>query len=100
MKISVKSGAALAATAAVMMLSGAVAANAAGEAAADAKGHCVGANACKGQGACATAKNECAGKNACKGMGFTENTKADCDKIQGAKWEAAQATPMPMPEKK
>lgn len=88
MKLSVKSGSALAATAAVLMLTGAVAANAADEKMADAKGHCIGANACKGQGACKTAKNECAGHNGCKGQGFLEKTKAECDKIDGAKFEA------------
>jgi hypothetical protein len=51
----------------------------------EAKGHCMGANGCKGQGGCAQAKtahakaNECAGKNGCKGKGFIETTKADCD---------------------
>jgi uncharacterized membrane protein len=44
------------------------------------KGHCVGANACKGKGGCKQeAKNECAGKNGCKGKGFVEKTKAECD---------------------
>lgn len=98
MKISVKSGSTLAATAALMMLTGAVAANAAGDAAADAKGHCVGANACKGKSGCKTATNECAGQNSCKGKGFLEKTKAECDKIEGAKFDAAAV--MPMPEKK
>jgi hypothetical protein len=54
----------------------------AGNAMADeaAKGQCVGANACKGQGACKqVSKNDCAGKNGCKGKGFVEKTKAECD---------------------
>lgn len=85
MFISAKSGSALAAAAATLLLSGAVVQPAfAGE---EAKGHCVGANACKGQGACKTASNECAGKNACKGQGFLSTTKAECDKIEGAKFE-------------
>jgi hypothetical protein len=46
------------------------------------KGHCVGANSCKGKSGCAQAsQNECAGKNACKGKGFLEKTKAQCDKM-------------------
>jgi hypothetical protein len=45
------------------------------------KGHCVGANACKGKGGCATAANSCAGHNGCKGKGFTEMTKAECQKL-------------------
>lgn len=86
MKISVRSGAALAATAATLLLSGAIASqvSAAGM---DAKGHCVGANACKGHGACKTAKNACKGQNACKGHGFLEMTKEECAKIKDAKFE-------------
>lgn len=46
------------------------------------KGHCVGANACKGKGGCKqVGQNECAGKNGCKGKGFVEKTKAECDKL-------------------
>lgn len=63
----------------------------AADAAADAKGHCVGGNACKGQGACKTAKNECKGQNGCKGTSFTEATAADCAKIKDAKFEAPGA---------
>ncbi|MGE4107332.1 MAG: hypothetical protein AB7F66_08975 [Bacteriovoracia bacterium] len=48
---------------------------------AEAKGHCVGANSCKGKGACGGKGHECAGKNSCKGKGFLELTKADCDKL-------------------
>jgi hypothetical protein len=88
MRIRVKSGAAIAATAASLLLAGAVAP--AAVAADDAKGHCVGANACKGKSACKTAKNECAGLNACKGQGYLEMTKAECDKIEGAKFEPAK----------
>lgn len=46
------------------------------------KGHCVGANACKGKSGCAqTGQNDCAGKNGCKGKGYVEKTKAECDKM-------------------
>ncbi len=46
------------------------------------KGHCIGANACKGKGGCKqVSQNECAGQNACKGKGFLEKTKAQCDKL-------------------
>lgn len=93
MKLTVKSGSALAATAAMLMLTGAVVANAADEKMADAKGHCMGANACKGQSGCKTASNECAGKNGCKGKGFKEMTKAECEKVEGAKFEAVMAEP-------
>lgn len=49
---------------------------------ATAKGHCVGANSCKGKGGCSQkGKNECAGKNGCGGKGFLETTKAECDAL-------------------
>ncbi len=51
-----------------------------------AMGHCMGANACKGQGACKTASNACKGQNACKGKGFTVTTAAQC-KAAGARFE-------------
>jgi hypothetical protein len=87
MKLSIKSGSAIAATAATLLLAGAVATPSfAGDMA---KGHCVGANACKGTSACKTAANACAGKNACKGTGFTETTAEECAKVEGAKFEAA-----------
>ncbi|MFN0217216.1 MAG: hypothetical protein ACKVP4_00215 [Hyphomicrobium sp.] len=85
MKLSAKSGASIAAAAAALFLAGAVAAPA--FAAEEAKGHCMGANACKGTGACKTAANACKGQNACKGTGFTEATKAECAKVEGAKFE-------------
>lgn len=53
-------------------------------------GHCMGANACKGQGACKTAANACKGQNACKGHGFTETTAAAC-KTAGGKFEMPKA---------
>lgn len=87
MKVTVTSGTTLAAAAASLMLAGAVTAPAANADGHKAKGHCVGANACKGQSACKTAKNACAGKNACKGQGFTSTTKEECDKIEGATFE-------------
>lgn len=55
-----------------------------------AMGHCVGANACKGQGACKSAANACKGKNACKGHGFTVTSEADC-KAHGGKFEMSKA---------
>jgi len=86
MKISTTSGASLAAVAAAMLLAGAVSAPSA-NAADEAMGHCVGANACKGHSACKSASNACKGENACKGQGFTETTKEDCAKVEGGKFE-------------
>jgi hypothetical protein len=83
-----KSTATIAAAAAALIVSGA--ALAPGVFAGDAKGHCVGANACKGHGACKGASNACKGKNACKGQGFTVTTAEECAKIEGAKFEPAK----------
>lgn len=49
----------------------------------EAKVHCMGVNACKGQSACKTANSSCKGQNACKGQGFMEMTKAECDAAGG-----------------
>jgi hypothetical protein len=88
MKPASRSGAAIAVAAATLILTGAALAPVSN--AEEAKGHCVGANACKGQGACKSAANDCKGQNACKGKGFLSMTKADCDKIEGATFEPEQ----------
>lgn len=80
MKTKVISGSAIAAAAATLLLTNAIETRVQAD---DAVGHCVGANACKGQSACMTAKNACAGQNACKGQGFTLATKEQCDKAKG-----------------
>lgn len=41
--------------------------------------HCVGVNACKGQGRCGTAEHSCKGANACKGQGILPMTKEECE---------------------
>lgn len=79
MKLNAKSGATIAAAAAALVVAGAATAP---QAFAGDKGHCVGANACKGHGACKTANNACAGKNACKGTGFIKATKEECDAMK------------------
>jgi hypothetical protein len=85
MKMTVKSGATLAVAAAALMLASTGSAPTAQ--AADGKGMCVGANACKGQSACKTASSQCNGLNSCKGQGWLELTEAECAKIEGAKFE-------------
>jgi len=72
------SGAAIAAAAA-MFFSVAPA-----SAADEAKIHCTGVNACKGQSACKSANNSCKGQNSCKGKGFKEMTQKDCDAAKAA----------------
>lgn len=78
-----KSGASIAVAVAALVLT--VGAPGVPSHAADAKGRCLGANACKGQSACAT--NGCARTNACKGKGYLELTKAECNKIPGTKFK-------------
>lgn len=85
MEMSVKSGSAIAAVAASLLLAGAVTSPSTQAATSD-LGHCVGANACKGQSACKGASNACKGQNACKGKGFLEMTKEDCAKVEGANY--------------
>ena len=80
MKMTSKSGAALAAAAATLFLAGTTVSTvtyAAGE------GKCIGANACKGQSACKGSANACKGHNACKGQGFSAMTKEKCDAAKG-----------------
>jgi uncharacterized membrane protein len=77
MKLSKTSGAMIAATAASMLLAGAVIAPQAAQAAA-AKVHCLGANACKGQSSCKSGNHACKGQNACKGQGFIDLTAKTC----------------------
>ncbi|MES1196203.1 MAG: hypothetical protein ABUL58_04580 [Steroidobacter sp.] len=75
MKMTGKSGAAIATAAALLFSSVTV-----GIANADeAKVQCMGVNACKGQSACKTASNSCKGQNSCKGKGFLELSQKDCD---------------------
>ena len=74
-----KSGAALAAVAAGLIMTTVAAPVQAQEAK---KVHCEGVNACKGKNDCSTAKNGCKGMGACKGMGFVSMTQADCDKAK------------------
>ena len=68
-------GATLAATAAAMLMGGAVTLTSA-PASADSV-RCAGINACKGQSSCKTASNSCKGQNACKGQGWLEQSSAE-----------------------
>lgn len=89
MKLNSKSGATLAAAAATLFLAGASVSTVSNTAyAAGAIGHCIGANACKGQSACKSGNHDCKGLNACKGQGFVALTKAKCVAAKG-KFEPA-----------
>jgi hypothetical protein len=82
MQIKVVSGASLAAAAIALAVSGAALTTQAQ--AKKAPVHCMGINACKGQGMCKSAKNACKGQNSCKGMGWLpEKSKAACTKAGG-----------------
>lgn len=80
MKASQKiTGAALAAAAAGLLMTVAVAPVQAQDAK---KMQCEGVNACKGKNDCSTAKNGCKGMGACKGMGFMSMTQEECDRAK------------------
>lgn len=70
------SGAAIAAAAASLFLSGTVIVSSAN--AEEAKAQCAGVNACKGKSECSSAKNECNGKNARKGQGWMSMSEKQC----------------------
>ena len=77
MKLSKTSGAAVAAAAAALFLSGAVHAPTSASAE-EAKVQCFGVNSCKGHSACKTANSSCKGLNDCSGKGFQMMTAAEC----------------------
>ena len=81
MKLNKKSGARMAMTAAVLLVSGATIIGAA--MAETVKGRCFGVNGCAGKGACKSTKNDCKGKNACKGQGWIEMLQKDCENQKG-----------------
>ncbi len=78
-----KSGVSLAATAALIALSGASLPTPA--VAADAQTvHCFGINACKGQSDCKSGNHDCKGMNSCKGQGFKDLTSKACSAQGGS----------------
>lgn len=78
-----KSGVAIATTAAALFSMGATFSTSV-QAADEATVHCVGANNCKGTSDCKTAKNDCKGQNSCKGMVWVgKKSEADCNAAGG-----------------
>jgi uncharacterized membrane protein len=75
MKHITRSGAVLAAAALSLAVTGATFAPVNAQ---EAKVHCAGVNACKGQSECKTASSACKGQNSCKGHGWLSTTAADC----------------------
>jgi hypothetical protein len=75
--LNLKSGLALATTAAALFSMGTVATSV--YAADDGGVKCAGVNSCKGTSECKTAKSECKGHNSCKGQGWVgKKTAAEC----------------------
>ncbi|MCB1426592.1 MAG: hypothetical protein R3D65_12275 [Zhengella sp.] len=74
-----KSGAALAAAAFTLAVSGMAPATVTVAHADDGMVKCSGVNSCKGTSECATASNACKGQNSCKGHGFISLTKSECE---------------------
>lgn len=74
MKITAKSGAALAAAAAAVIVGAALPA----VAGSNYNVKCYGLNACKGNGSCKSLANACKGHNACKGQGIKMLSKSAC----------------------
>jgi hypothetical protein len=83
MKLTKKSGARIAMTAATLLVSGTLASAAM---ATEIKGRCFGVNGCAGKGACKTAQNDCKGHNKCKGQGWVEMLQEECAN-QGGQFE-------------
>lgn len=75
----------IAATAALIAISGMGAAAQAKPAKASSEVvHCYGVNTCKGTSDCATAKTSCKGQNECKGQGFIATTAKKCGEMGGS----------------
>ncbi len=80
--LNVKTGLALATTAAALFSAGLAPATA--FAADDGMVKCSGVNSCKGTSECKTAKSECKGQNSCKGQGWVnKKSAAECTKEGG-----------------
>jgi hypothetical protein len=80
----------IASAAAMLLISGAVAASADEAIKGGQQVSCFGINSCKGQGSCKTAQNDCKGKNACKSQGSTLTTAEDCNAKGGKVIEASK----------
>jgi uncharacterized membrane protein len=82
--ISFKSGASIAASAALLALSAVAPTTSAFAKGAEAKVPCYGVNGCKGQSDCKSASHDCKGQNDCKGQGFKDLTKKQCAAQHGS----------------
>lgn len=82
--MNLKSGLALATTAAALFSTMTPSAQAASHAGGDMTVKCSGVNSCKGTSECKTAKSECKGHNSCKGQGWvSKKSAAECTKEGG-----------------
>ena len=83
--LSLKSGASIAASAALLALAATAPASSALAKGGDAKVvPCYGVNGCKGQSDCKSGNHACKGQNDCKGQGFKDLTKAQCAAEHGS----------------
>lgn len=71
-------GAALAAAAAALLMTGCSSSYESAEATSEAMVKCSGINSCKGTSACKTATNACKGHNSCKGHGWIKASAEEC----------------------
>lgn len=82
--MNLKSGLALATTAAALFSTMTTPVQAASHAGGDMMVKCSGVNSCKGTSECKTAKSECKGHNSCKGQGWVSKKSAtECTKAGG-----------------
>lgn len=89
MRLKTTTGMAVATAAAVLFGTGLVSTAFAGT---DAKEHCAGVNACKGQSACKSANNACKGQNSCKGKGGCKASDNGCKGKNSCKGKGGCAT--------
>lgn len=80
--ITVRTGASIAASAAIAAMPSVAVAQQKDGAAKTV--HCYGINTCKGTSDCKTASNECRGQNECKGHGFKAMTAKACKAAGGS----------------
>lgn len=80
--MNLKSGLALAATAAALFAAGSMTTIA--QAADEAGVHCTGVNSCKGSSECKSANSSCKGQNSCKGQGWvSKKSDKECTDAGG-----------------
>jgi uncharacterized membrane protein len=80
---NMQKGISIAASAALLAISGMGVATTAAQAKAGKTVHCYGVNSCKGTSACKSYSHSCKGQNDCKNQGFLELSAKKCTKKGG-----------------